>query len=207
MTAPGVPFIGSRHRLRWVPMLSVKGSVHVAATPREVLELVCDLRAYMVFDTKMANVYECSPPDAEGNGHAVIRGLMRGIRSPKQRLAVRLDRWTSVTFTSAGPWLTDRLMWFQGAMAAEPFGGGSFITHNYRFQVKGPLGPLFDRYAHSWLDRDLHNELQRIKAHFDRRAAGLPPRQLPHRRPARTEEQRTRDKVRNWKDYRPPGWA
>ena len=62
-------------------MLLAHDSVHVAATPREVLEFVCDLRAYMLLDPKIANVYECSPVDADGNGHAVIRGSLRGIRS------------------------------------------------------------------------------------------------------------------------------
>ena len=180
------------------PVLRAHDSVHVAATPREVLEFVCDLQAYMLLDPKIANVYECSPVDAGGNGHAVIRGSLRGIRSPKQRLAVKLDRWRSVAFTSDGPWLTDRLMWFQGQVAAESFGGGSFITHTYRFRFKGPAGPLMERYARDWLKQDLHDELQRIKTHFDRRAAGLPPLDVPPRRSARTSEQRSRI----WKDFR-----
>ena len=127
-------------------MLAAEGSVQVAATPREVLEFVCDLRAYMALDGKIVNVYENPPIDSDGNGFAVIRGSVRGIRSPKQRLAVRLDRWWSVTFESAGPWLTDRLMWFRGGLVARPSHGGSWVTHSYRFRFKGPLGPLFERY-------------------------------------------------------------
>lgn len=188
-------------------MLSAEGSVQVAATPREVLEFACDLRAYMALDGKIVNVYENPPLDSDGNGFAVIRGSVRGIRSPRQRLAVRLDRWWSVTFESDGPWLTDRLMWFRGGLVAQPSHGGSWVTHSYRFRFKGPLGPLFERYLRGWLDQDVHDELQRIKTHFDRRAAGLPPLELPGRRPPPTEEQRSRARVRNWKDYRPPGWA
>ena len=188
-------------------MLSAQGSVQVAAAPREVLELVCDLRAYMVFDTKIVKVYENPPIDSDGNGFVVFRGSIRGIRSPKQRQSVKLDRWWSVTFESAGPWLTDRLVWMRGGLTAQPFSGGSLVTHTYSFWFKGPFGPLIERYARDWLKQDVHDELQRMKTHFDRRAAGLPPLQLPHRRPARTEEQRSRAKVRAWKDYRPPGWA
>ena len=179
-------------------MLAAEGSVQVAATPREVLEFVCDLRVYMLLDGKIVNVYEDPSIDSDGNGFAVIRGSVRGIRSPKQRLAVRLDRWWSVTFESAGPWLTDRLMWFRGGFVAQPSHGGSWVTHSYRFRFKGPLGPLFERYLRGWLDRDVHDELQRIKAYFDRRAAGLPPLQSAPRRPARTEREKSRDKVWHW---------
>ena len=188
-------------------MLSAEHSVQVAATPREVLELVCDLRAYMVFDSKIVRVYENPPIDADGNGFVVFRGSMRGIRSPKQRQSVQLDRWLSVTFQSAGPWLTDRLVWMRGGLTAQPFSGGSLVTHSYHFRFKGPFGPLIERYGRDWLKQDLHDELQRIKTYFDRRAAGLSPLQLPHQRPTRTEEQRTRSKVKAWKNYRPHGWT
>lgn len=188
-------------------MLTVEGSVQVAASPREVLELVCDLRAYMEHDGKIVKVYENPPIDSDGNGFVVIRGSVRGIRSPRQRLAVRLDRWWSVTFESAGPWLTDRLLWFRGGFAVQPFSGGSWVTHSYRFRFKGPFGPAIERGLRHWLDQDVRDELQRIKTYFDRRAAGLPPLQPAPRRPAPTEEQRSRARVRAWKDYRPPGWA
>ena len=93
----------------------------------------------------------------------------------------------------------------RGGLTAQPFSGGSLVTHSYHFRFKGPFGPLIERYGRDWLKQDVHGELQRIKTYFDRRAAGLPPLQLPHRRPDRTEEQRTRAKVRAWKDYRPEG--
>ena len=179
-------------------MLSAQQSVQVAAAPREVLELVCDLRAYMVFDTKIVRVYENPPIDADGNGFVVFRGSIRGIPSPRQRQSVKLDRWWSVTFESAGPWWADRLVWMRGGLTAQPFGGGSLVTHSYRFRFKGPFGPLIERYARDWLDRDLHDELQRVRNHFDRRAAGLPPLDVPPRRSARTAEHRTRA----WKDFR-----
>ena len=186
-------------------MLLAEGSVRVDAAPRDVLEFACDLRAYMTLDRKIVRVYENPPLDADGNGFVVFRGSMRGIRSPKQRQSVKLDRWWSVTFESAGPWLTDRLVWIRGGLTAQPSSGGSLVTHSYRFRFKGPFGPLIERYARDWLKQDLHDELQRIKTYFDRRAAGLPPLQLPHGRPARTGEQRTQARVRAWKDYGPHG--
>ncbi len=185
-------------------MLSLAGSVHVDASPREVLEFVCDLRAYMLLDHKIVNVYECSPPDAAGDGHIVMRGSMRGIRSPKQRMSLKLDRWRSVVFESDGPWLTDRVFWMRGEVDADQYGGGSFVRHSYRFRFKGPFGPLIERYLRAWLQRDLGDELQRIKTHFDRRAAGLPPLEVAPRRPDPSEEQRTRARIGRWKDYRPP---
>jgi len=186
-------------------MLSAEGSVQVAATPREVLELACDLRAYMALDGKIVNVYENPPIDSDGNGFVVMRGSVRGIRSPKQRQSVKLDRWWSVTFESAGPWLADRLVWFRGGFVVQPSGGGSWVTHSYRFRFKGPFGPLIERYLRHWLEQDVHDELQRIRTHFDRRAAGLPPLPASPRRPAPTEEQRTRARLKAWKDFLPPG--
>ena len=69
----------------------------------------------------------------------------------------------------------------------------------WRFRFKGPLGPVIERYLRGWLDRDVHDELQRIKAHFDRRAAGLPSLQPAPRRPARTKNRQTRAGA--WRDF------
>ena len=177
-------------------MLSAEGSVQVAATPREVLEFACDLRAYMALDGKIVNVYENPSIDSDGNGFAVIRGSVRGIRGPRQRLVVKLDRWWSVTFESAGGWLADRLMWFRGGFVAQPSHGGSWVTHSYRFRFKGPLGPLIERCLRGWLEKDVHDELRRIRTYFDRRAAGLPPLEL---RPARTRNRQTGAGA--WRDF------
>ncbi len=155
-------------------MLSAEGSVQVGATPREVLELVCNLRAYMAADRKIVKVYENPSLDADGNGLVVFRGRFRGIRSPKQRQSVKLDRWRSVTFESAGPWLADRLVWMRGGFVVEPVDGGSLVTHSYRFRFKGPSGPLIERYARNWLQQDLEEELQRIRSHFEARLAQRP---------------------------------
>ena len=149
-------------------MLSVEGSVEVRAAPRDVLELVCDLRTYMGLDRKIVRVYENPPLDADGHGFVVFRGSLRGIRSPKQRQSVKLDRWNSVTFESAGPWLADRMVWMRGGFVVEPVEGGSLVTHSYRFRFKGPAGPLIERHARNWLQQDLEDELGRIKEHFDR---------------------------------------
>ena len=148
-------------------MMFAEGSVRVDAPPREILELVCDLRAYMALDHKIVRVYENPPIDADGNGFVVFRASIRGIRSPKQRQSVKLDRWRSVTFESAGPWLADRLVWMQGGFVAEPVEGGSLVTHSYRFRFKQPVGPLIERYARNWLQQDLDDELARIKEHFE----------------------------------------
>ena len=182
-------------------MLSAQRSVQLAATPQEVLEFVCDLRSYMLLDGKIVKTYGGSPPDADGSGYAVIRGSIRGIPSPKQRLSIRLDRWSSVTFTSAGPWLTDRFMWFQGGFTVQPSSGGSFITHSYRIRFKGPVGPLMERYARDWLEQDLDEEIRRLKAYFDRRAAGLPPLQELRRHPDPTDRQRSQARAKAWRDY------
>jgi len=180
-------------------MLSAEGSVWVDAKPREVLELVLDLRAYAVLDRKIVKVYENPPVGPDGHTFVVFRASMRGIRSPKQRQTVELDRWQSVTFESAGPWLADRVVWMKVGFAVEPADGGALVTHSYKFRFKGPVGPLMERYGRDWLPQDLHDEIHRIKAHFDRRAAGLPPPQPLRRGQAPTEEERTRAKVRFWR--------
>ena len=147
-------------------MLSAEGSVEVRATPRDVLELVCDMRAYMALGGKIVKVYENPPLDAAGNGFVVFRGSLRGIRSPKQRQSVELDRWRSITFESAGPWLADRMVWMRGGFVVDPVDGGSLVTHSYRFRFKRPFGLLIERYGRDWLQQDLEDELRRIKEHF-----------------------------------------
>lgn len=179
-------------------MLSARQTIHVAAAPRDVLGHVCDLRVYSLLDRKIVRVYEASAVGTDGNGSMVIRASMRGVRSPRLRLSLRLERWNSVTFTSCGPWLTNRLMWMQGRFTAEPFGGGSFVTHTYRFRFKGPWGPLIERYFSGWLQRDVDDELRRLKAHFDRQAAGLPPLDEPDRTGG---EQQPGSRAGAWKDF------
>ena len=186
-------------------MLSEQASTEVDATPREVLEFVCDLHAYLALDKKIVRVYGTVPVDADGRGHAVIQASMRGLRSPKQRLSVRLDRWTSVSFESAGPWLADRFVWMRGGFVVRGFRSGTLVTHDYRIRFKGPLGPLIERYLRDWLRQDLGDELRRIKGHFDRRAAGLPPLQVPHQPRGRTEQQESLDRISNWGSF--PGGA
>ncbi len=112
-------------------------------------------------------IYENPPLDADGNGFVVFRGSIRGIPSPKQRQSVKLDRWRAVTFESAGPWLADRLVRMRGGFVVEPADGGSLVTHSYRFWFKGPFGPLIERYARDWLTRDVDDELQRLRQHFE----------------------------------------
>ena len=123
-------------------MLSAEGSVRVDAAPRDVLELVCDLRAYMTLDRKIVRVYESPPIDSDGNGFVVFRGSIRSIRSPKQRQSVKLDRWWSVTFESAGPWLTDRLVWMRRGLTAQPFSGGVARHAQLSLPVQGPFRPV-----------------------------------------------------------------
>ena len=67
--------------------------MQVAATPREALEFACDRRAYMALDGKIVKVYENPPIHSDGNGLAVIRGSVRGIRSPKQKSWGKTRYW------------------------------------------------------------------------------------------------------------------
>ena len=152
-------------------MIEAASSVRLQTSPQELFELVLDLRAYSQIDRKIRKIYANPPVAADGSGVVEYRGAMRGLPGPRQRNAVALQRWTSLTFTSDGGWLADRVMSARGSFSVLESGDGwCEVEHRYVFAFKGPLGPLMDRFCGSWLARDLSDELERLRLHF----AGTP---------------------------------
>ena len=190
-------------------MLSAERSVQVSAAPREVLGVrPATCGPTWCFDTKIVKVLDNPPIDSDGNGFVVFRGSLRGLRGPKQRQSVKLDRWWSVTFTSDGPWLADRLMWMRGQFVAQPFSGGSLVTHSYRFRFKGPLRPAHRalRPRAGWTGTSTTSSngsrpTSTVGLRGSRRLS------FPTHGPPAPREQRRRARVKAWKDYRPPGWV
>ena len=127
------------------------------------------LRAYRQIDRKIKKIYDNPPISDDGMGTVTFRASMRGLPGPRQRQGVVLERWNSLTFTSDGPWLADRLLDMTGSFSAEPLEGGqSQVTHEYTFRFKGPLTKVLEWYSRSWLQRDVKVELERLREYFSK---------------------------------------
>ena len=168
----------------------------VAATPREVL----DLRSATWCSTARSSGCSRSTPTGTGS----LSGLDARHSQPQAAPVGPADRWCRSLFESAGPWLTDRLVWMRGG-----------LTHRRIARQQGPLGPLIERYGRDWLKQDLHDELQRIKTYFDggpldsrrssaptarpHRGSGPGPRSRPGRTTRPVSSGSARRAVRGWR--------
>lgn len=151
-------------------MIKATSTATVEASPQEVLELVLNLEAYRLVDQKIRKIYDNPPISDSGQGTVVFRASIRGLPGPRQREKVVLDRWHSLTFTSDGPWLADRMLDITGSFRTEPLDDGrSQVTHEYELRFKGPLRWVLEWYSRAWLERDLESELERLRQHFSGR--------------------------------------
>lgn len=155
-------------------MIEATASIDVTATPRTVLEFVLDLKKYCQVDRKIISVYANPPVDDFGNGMVEFRGALRGLPGPRQRQRVELNRWTSVTFTSDGPWFADAFMGMVGGFLIHPSDSGSAVTHTYNIRFRQPLCWLMEFSTKNWLQQDVEHELELLAAYFEPTHMKLP---------------------------------
>jgi hypothetical protein len=147
-------------------MIETLGTVTVAASPRRVLEFVCDLERYRRADTKIVRVIAPAVLADDGTGCCTYKGRLRGIPSPADGNDVKLTRWSRVDFTgSAGP--MRRLVDFHGWFTCEETNAGTVVTHGETFAFKAPARWFMDPYLRAWLTNDVAGEMARLGALLD----------------------------------------
>jgi Polyketide cyclase / dehydrase and lipid transport len=147
--------------------LETIGHVTVAASPRDVLEFVCDLDRYRHADTKIVKVIEQAVLGADGIGRAKYKGRLRGIPSPADNNDVRLTRWTRVDFTGSPDSYIRRLVDFHGWFTCELTNDGTLVTHGETFSFRAPGKWFMEPYLRQWLHDDIAAEMLRLGALLD----------------------------------------
>lgn len=140
-------------------MIYGEATVTVAATPAQVLDLVCDLERYKLADTKIRKVL-----DTKADGDQIVvrfRSRLRGLPTPavRQRLVRTGDERLDIT--SVPSW-ADRLVSFRGSLICEPTAAGTRVVHREEFHPHGLLRPAFERFLGPWLARDIDDEVARL---------------------------------------------
>lgn len=146
--------------------MTAEATVDVAATPRQVLELVLDFDEYRKVDPKIVRTGTVTGPDEDGKGTVKLFARMRGLPPAPDTHHFDLQRWTSLTFVGA-PKQPGRLLFeFMGVVECEPIGDMTRVRHAYEFRFKGPL-KFIERVNADWLQRELDAEMAAIVARFD----------------------------------------
>ena len=143
-------------------VMTAAATVEVAASPRQVLELVLDMDRYRQADTKIVRVSSVNGPDAEGRGSVRLWGRMRFTPPLPDKQDFVLERWSRITFTGA-PRQPGRLVFdFTGTFDCTPNGdGGCTAIHGYLFRFRGPF-KLVERFLAPWLQREVEAEVERV---------------------------------------------
>ncbi len=141
-------------------MITGEASTTVAASPRDVIEFVLDLQRYRQADHKIGRVGAL-----ERNGdHGTVQfsGRIRGLPGPSGTYPFTVTE-SSLRFGSpvAGParWFLD----FEGTFDCTHGADGTLVTHREVFTFKSPWKWLAEPLLRGWLQRDITEEMARLK--------------------------------------------
>ncbi|MCU1497524.1 MAG: Polyketide cyclase / dehydrase and lipid transport [Acidimicrobiales bacterium] len=149
-------------------MTSIHASeaVELGTSPREALELVLDLHAYRQLDPKIKKVRAVPVLDDEGHGTAKVTGGLWYFPPAPDTHLVRLQPWHTLTFEGAPRVFARAIFSFTGRFEAAEVDGGTRLGHSYDITFRQPLAALFGSAVQDWLERDLRDEMARIRAHL-----------------------------------------
>lgn len=140
-------------------MIAVESSAVIKRAPQEILDFVLDVASYRRADHKIGPVYRVRP---DSNDVIVsFIGQLRGLPTPTtQRMRLTPGERIDVSFV---PNWQSRMLGFHGSFDCRPGSGGTYVTHRYTFDFKGPAR-LLEPYLRKWLQTDITEEVQRMKA-------------------------------------------
>jgi hypothetical protein len=142
--------------------IATLGTVTVTASPRDVLEFVCDLDRYREADTKIVKVIEQAVLAEDGTGRTKYKGRLRGISSPADSNDVHLTRWSRADFIGSPDSFVRHLVDFHGWFTCEPTTEGTLVTHGETFTFHRPGKWLMEPYLRQWLQDDIATEMLRL---------------------------------------------
>lgn len=138
-------------------MLRTEATVTVDRPAGAVLDWIGDLERYRRADRKITKVVLQEP------GRVRYRGRLRGLPTPVDEQTVHRDGDRSLTFRGARRW-TRQLLDFEGGFRCSPSGAGTTVVHYEEFGFKpAPVRWLAEAWLRRWLQRDVEDEVQRLK--------------------------------------------
>jgi len=138
-------------------MLRIEATVTIERPAGVVLDWISDLERYRRADRKITKVVLQEP------GRVRYRGRLRGIPTPVDEQTVHRDDDRSLTFRGARRW-TRWLLDFEGGFSCSPSPSGTVVVHREDFGFKpAPVRWLAEAWLGPWLQRDIDDEVQRLK--------------------------------------------
>lgn len=142
-------------------MIQGVGTATIARSAKDVLEFVLDLERYSEADHKFHRIHYVKRHN--DHGEAKYSGRLRGIPTPTEVQEWTLEPYTRLQFKSQPSLWPGMIARFEGSFDCEETDGGTVVRHREAFEFKPPFSWLAIPFLRSWLQRDVEDEIVRLK--------------------------------------------
>ncbi len=142
-------------------MVEGVGTATIARSAKDVLEFVLDLERYREADHKFHRIHYVKRQN--NHGEAKYSGRLRGIPTPSEVQEWTLDPYKRLEFRSRPSLWPGMIARFEGSFHCEEIESGTSVRHREAFEFKPPFSWLAVPFLRSWLQRDVEDEVVRLK--------------------------------------------
>ncbi|HWC14878.1 MAG TPA: ester cyclase [Actinomycetota bacterium] len=142
-------------------MIEGVATATIARPPKDVLEFVLDLKRYSEADHKFHRIHYVKRHN--DHGEAKYSGRLRGIPTPTEVQEWMLEPYTRLEFKSRPSLWPGIIARFEGSFDCEETHDGTLVRHREAFEFKPPFSWLAIPFLRSWLQRDVEDEVVRLK--------------------------------------------
>ena len=139
-------------------VLESMAEITIERSPEAILEWISDLDRYKAADTKVVKVLH------QGDGRVRYRGRIRGVPTVAVENIVELDPGRALVFRGAPDHWTRHLLDFEASFVCTRVDGGTHVVHREAYGLKpAPIRILVEWWVRDWLQRDIEEEVVRLK--------------------------------------------
>lgn len=138
-----------------------EGTTTIARPGKDILEFVLDLDRYREADHKFHRIHYVKRHN--DRGEAKYSGRLRGIPTPSEVQEWTLEPYTRLQFRSRPSLWPGMIARFEGSFECEEADGRTIVRHREAFEFKPPFSWLAVPFLKSWLQRDVEDEVVRLK--------------------------------------------
>ena len=138
-----------------------EGTTTIARPAKDILEFVLDLDRYSEADHKFHRIHYVKRHN--NHGEAKYSGRLRGIPTPSEVQEWTLEPYTRLQFRSRPSLWPGMIARFEGSFECEEADVETIVRHREAFEFKPPFSWLAVPFLRSWLQRDVEDEVVRLK--------------------------------------------
>lgn len=136
-------------------------TVTIARSAKDIFEFVLDLDKYRQADHKFHRIHYVQRDN--NRGLAKYSGRLRGIPTPTDVQEWTLEPYRRLEFKSVPSMWPGVVARFEGFFQCEETDGGTLTRHVESFHFNPPFSWLAVPFLRSWLQRDVEDEVARLK--------------------------------------------